>query len=138
MTRKLRYRTNGTVIAVVSITLAQGQDDAIIHALETSDNLAGLVAGALRAYIDRFAALEPGQRFRRRKDGRLVLHTDLEFYPRHDAHIIAAIEAAPPDAVEAVIVDLLRTGRTPTAAQGVRPNGQGPEELETGHLGLEL
>ena len=138
MTRKLRHRPNGTVIAVVSITLAKGQDDAVIHALETSDNLAGLVTSALRAYVDRFAALEPGRRFRQRKDGRLVLHADLEFYPRHDAHVIAAIEAAPSDSVEAVIIDLLRNGRQPNVDRPGQAHGQGPEELDTGHLGVEL
>lgn len=136
--KKLRYRRNGTVVVTPSITLASGQDDAVIHILEATANQGGLVADALRAYVDRFAGLVPEQRFRLRKDGRLVLHATLEFYPKRDEHLIRTIEAAPPEAVEWTLVELMRNSRQTVAGEPADAQPSAPEELDTTCLALEL
>lgn len=135
---KLRYRANGSATLVASITLIRGQDEAVIQTLEKADNASGLIAAALRAYVDRFAGLEPGQRFRQRKDGRLILHAALEFYPRRDEPLIRAIAAAPADMVEATLVELMRTG-SGAASAGADPSAPAQTEtLDTAGLALEL
>lgn len=107
--KHLRYRPNGSALAVVSLTLWQEPDAKLIQALEAAPNLARLTADALRAYmVD--TTVEPRARFRRRKDGRLILPVNLEFYPERDQALIEAILASPPEMISTAIVDLMREG----------------------------
>lgn len=138
MRKKVHYRAGGSATVVASITLVQGQDDAVIRCLEQADNLGRFVTDSLRAYVDRFAGLEPGRRFRQRKDGRLVLHAALEFHPMRDSQLIRVIEGAPAEAVEATLVELMRSGSpTPEVCADGSAHAQ-TEALDTAGLALEL
>ena len=132
--KRLHYRPNGTVAARPHVTLTQGPDEVVIKTLESAPNMAALVAAALRAYVNRFEAIDPAQRFRRRKDGRLEIALMLEFFPGRDDALIKAIEDAPADAVEAAVVEMMRSG-------GRHSLISGPEEgleLDIGGLGVDL
>ena len=133
--QRVRQRAHGSAVVTISLTLQQGPDAAIVTALEKSPSMGRLVADALRAYIQQYAGLETSEKiFRRRKDGRLMLPVNLEFFPERDADLIAAIEAAPPGAVAAMLVGLMREGGLARQTQ----NDDEEEPLDLGALGLDL
>ena len=130
--KKLRYRRGGSVVAALSLTLDQQPDASIIAALESAPSMSRLVADALRAYVARFASLNPTDRFRVRRDGRLVLSVDLEFQPDRDKVLIDAILEAAPHAVPALLVSIMRDG-------GARQASVATEvEMELDGLGADL
>ena len=126
-------RPHGTVVRTVRLTLTVGPDDAVLAALAAAPNISGFVMDALRTYVNRFESLAPEQRFRHRKDGRLILPVTLEFYPKRDNALIRAIEAAPAEAVEAAIVELMRSGGSAGPALAAEA-----EEMDVVDLGMDL
>jgi len=132
--KQLAYRPNGSVIVRPSVTLIRGPDEAIINALESTPSLAAFFTAALRAYVNRFEAIDPEQRFRRRKDGRLEIALTLEFFPGRDDALIKAIETAPADAIEAAVVEMMRSGGRHGLINGPE---EGPE-LDMQGLGMDL
>ena len=117
-----------------SATLIRGQDDAVITAVESTENLSAFTTEAYRVFVDRFKNINPDDLFRVRKDGRLELAVTLEFIPERDAELIERIRSAPKESISAVILTLMRSGGVKSA----KTNTQKEREMDISQLGEEI
>lgn len=132
--KSIRGRKFGSVVVRSATTLVRGQDDAVIAAIETCDNLGGFTADAYRSFVDRFKSINPDDLFRVRKDGRLELTATLEFIPERDGDLIERIRTAPKESISAVIIALMRSGGVKSAKTGA----QKEREIDLSQLGEEI
>ena len=117
-----------------SATLIRGQDDAVIAAVEATDNLGAFTVEAYRSFVERFKNVSPSDLFRVRKDGRLELALTLEFIPERDAELIERMRSAPKESLSAVVLFLMRSGGVKSA----KPNTQKEREMDISQLGEEI
>ena len=117
-----------------SATLIRGQDDAVIAAVEETDNLGAFTAESYRSFVERFKDVNPADLFRVRKDGRLELAVTLEFIPERDGELIERIRSAPKESISAVLLTLMRSGGVKSAKTGT----QKEREMDISQLGEEI